>query len=205
MSTPDIFLSAGVPGPADKPYCLSADPLLIHSGVRSLCALVFGQKRIVWGGHPAITPMMWAACENLGIRYADSVHLYQTRFFGEMFPEENARFGNVTLVDAGPDRATSLATMRAAMMLHDFEAGVFIGGKDGVLDEFELFRSAHPNAAVAVLSSTGGAALMLGKKYPEMAAPLDDFIDYTGYLSGIINLTPPPPKRRPGARMGRKR
>jgi hypothetical protein len=198
-----VFLSAGIPSKTELPWGATADPMLIHSAVRSLCALVFGHKRIVWGGQPAITPMMWAACENLGIDYAKTVHLYQSRFFADAFPEENALFNNVTFVDAGPDRASSLSSMRKEMFKNEFEAGVFIGGKDGILDEFDLFRAANPKAGVVVLTSTGGAAKELGEKYPELSAPGGDFIDYLSYMAGFIDVTGP--KRKPKPKQAPKR
>lgn len=198
----DIFLSAGVPGPEDNPYCQTADPLLIHSAVRSLCTLVFGHKRIIWGGHPAITPMMWAACENLGIDYAKTVHLYQSKFFDEYFPEENRMFGNVTYIEARSTREASLAAMRTAMMQHPYEVGVFIGGKDGVELEFKMFRKAHRNAKIAVFPSTGGAARMIGERYPELSAPMADFIDFTSYLASVIHIDSP---RKTGGRKRRNR
>jgi len=183
-----VFLSAGIPRPDELPYGETADPLLIHSAVRSLCALLFGKQRIIWGGHPAITPMMWAACENLGIDYAETVRLYQSLFFADLFPEENQRFKNVTFVEAGTDRESSLLAMRMAMMDNPFSAGVFIGGKEGVIAEFELFRKAHPDAGVVILPSTGGAARILGDQYPKLSAPLHDFVDYFAYMAKVIEV-----------------
>ena len=194
-----IFLSAGIPSRTELPYGETADPMLIHSAVRSLCTLVFGHKRIVWGGQPAITPMMWAACENVGIDYAKTVHLYQSRFFQELFPEENALFKNVTFVEAGPDRDTSLLAMRQQMIKNEFEAGVFIGGKDGIIAEFDLFRAMHPKAGIVVLTSTGGAARELGERFPQLSSPGDDFIDYMSYMAKFIDVSGPKsdPKGRP--------
>ena len=189
----DVFLSASVPGPNDEPYCKSANPLLIHSAIRSLCTFAFGRKRIVWGGHPAITPMMWAACENLGVDYAKTVHLYQSRFFPvEMYPEENSFFRNVTYIKAEGDLKASLAKMREAMIAsHDFEAGVFVGGKDGVEVEFEIFRDTHPDANVIILPSTGGAAKLLGERYPQLSGPAGDFVDFISYMAKFIAVEGP--------------
>lgn len=196
-----IFLSAGIPAASELPYGETADPMLIHSAVRSLCTLVFGHKKIVWGGQPAITPMMWAACENLGIDYAKTVHLYQSRFFQELFPEENELFKNVTFVKAGHDRDSSLLLLRREMLKNDFEAGVFIGGKDGIIAEFDLFRAMHPKANVVVLTSTGGAALELGNRFPELSAPGNDFIDYMTYMSEFIDVSGPPNRPKLNSRV----
>lgn len=189
----NIFLSASIPAPTEHPYSETADPLLIHSAVRSLCILAFGHKKIIWGGHPAITPMMWAACENLGLSYAKTVHLYQSKFFSEEdYPEENEQFQNVTYVDAGPDRETSLRKMRYKMLAsHRFEAGVFIGGMQGVVDEFRMFTELHPKATVILFPSTGGAAKLLAETEAAEAAPAGDFVDFIGYLSDRIKITTP--------------
>ena len=104
-----VFLSASVPVMGRGTYHETADPFLIQVAVRELVVAVVRRMRIVWGGHPAITPMMWTICNDLGVDYGDAVVLYQSRFFEDQFPAENARFRNVRLVDAVPgDREASL-------------------------------------------------------------------------------------------------
>lgn len=198
-----IFLSASIPNPTDEPYGATADPLLIHSAVRSLCTIAFGTRRVIWGGHPAITPMMWAACENLGLNYADTVHLYQSRYFEDAFPEENARFGNVTYVPAMPSREESLQRMRDQMLDNEFEAGVFAGGKEGVIQECDLFIKRHPQAHVIILPSTGGASRILAERYPHQSAPVDDFFDYISYIARFIEVSAPVAgEQRDGSKKG---
>ncbi len=90
-----IFLSASIPVIGRGTYFETADPFLIQLAVRELMTLALGRRRIIWGGHPAITPMVWAVCEDLGVNYADAVVLYQSRFFEELFPEENKHFARM--------------------------------------------------------------------------------------------------------------
>lgn len=189
----EIFLSASVPDIDDLTYGRSADPLLIHAAIRALCLIALGHKRIVWGGHPAITPMIWASCQNLGVDYATSVHLYQSEFFPpEMRPKENDSFGNITYVEAGRDLEESLVLMRAAMISgHEFETGIFIGGRDGVVAECEMFMATHPRASAVIFPSTGGAALALSAKYPKQSAPGGAFVDFVSYLSKHIQVEGP--------------
>jgi SLOG cluster3 family len=40
-----------------------------------------------------------------------------------------------------------------------FHAGVFIGGMEGVIEEFALFREVHPTAKIWPIASTGAATL----------------------------------------------
>lgn len=169
----EIFLSASVPKPdrAEGRYFSTANPLLIRLAVRELVRAVLGRKKLVWGGHPAITPMIWAICEDLGLDYGEWVILYQSRFFEELYPEENREFKNVIFVDAAPGRdeverrENSLRAMREAMLSRPgLEAGVFIGGMDGVEREFEVLRRWHPEAVVVPVAATGGAARELAQK-----------------------------------------
>src|ERR1700691_5594227 len=84
-----IFLSASVPTIGRGNYYETADPFLIQSAVREFVTVALGRRLVVWGGHPAITPMVWAVCEDLGVDFARSVVLYQSRYFSDIFPEEN--------------------------------------------------------------------------------------------------------------------
>lgn len=169
-----IFLSASVPVSGRGDFHENANPFLIQFAVRELLTVCLGRRLIVWGGHPAITPMVWAVCEDLGVEYAKAVLLYQSKLFGDVFPEENKRFANVVYVDAvQDDRAKSLERMRAEMLTGSFEAAVFIGGMDGVIDEYQMFRNLHPAAKVLVVCSPGGAAMQLADRIGQFSDRID--------------------------------
>lgn len=160
-----IFLSASVPVQERGEFFESADPFLIQFAVRELMTVCLGRRRVVWGGHPAITPMVWAVCESLDVSYSTAVKLYQSRYFEEWFPEENKRFRNVQFTpEVEGDRMASLELMRRTMIAEPFEAGVFIGGMEGIFDEFKIFRELHPMAKVVTISAPGGAAMKLARK-----------------------------------------
>lgn len=160
-----IFLSASIPVQGRGNFLASADPFLIQFAVRELMTVCLGRRRVVWGGHPAITPMIWAVCESLDVNYASAVRLYQSCFFEEWFPEENKNFRNVRFVPAVPnDRVASLEAMRREMLAEPFDAAVFIGGMEGIFDEHRIFRELHPKAKVLAISAPGGAAMQLAKK-----------------------------------------
>ncbi len=160
-----IFLSASVPVEGRGNHYETADPFLIQFAVRELVKAVIRQTKIVWGGHPAITPMILAICQDLNINYSQSVVLYQSRFFADQFPQENSHFENVILVDAvANDREASLLKMRKKMLSHeDLKAAVFIGGMEGVEAEYELFRGFYPTAKVLPVAAPGGAARQLAE------------------------------------------
>lgn len=66
----NLLLSASVPLVGRGNYHETADPFLIQCAVQELVMAVIKTQQIVWGGHPAITPMIWSICEDLGIDYA---------------------------------------------------------------------------------------------------------------------------------------
>ena len=160
-----IFLSASVPQTGRGTYHETANPFLIQCAVRELVITVIRQHKIVWGGHPAITPMMWTICEDLGVNYSKSVILYQSKFFQDRYPEENKHFQNVIFTDAVPnDKDASLLVMRRQMLSRqDLVAAVFIAGMDGIKAEYELFSHFHPKSKMLPVASPGGAALELAK------------------------------------------
>ena len=82
-----IFLSSSIPVGGRRNFYETADPFLIQSAVREFVTLVLGRRMIVWGGHPAITPMVWAVCEDLGVDFANAVVLYQSGYFADIFPK----------------------------------------------------------------------------------------------------------------------
>lgn len=155
-----IFLSAGVPNPSEPRFFESADPFLIHLAVRQLVIATARAWRIVWGGHPAITPMIWQICEDLGVTYSETFQLYQSAYFADDFPDENRQFNNVEIIaSVQNDRQASLDALRTTMLKRtDLCAAVFIGGMSGVLEEYETFRRYHPDARVIPVGATGGAA-----------------------------------------------
>ena len=64
------------------------------------------------------------------------VTLYQSNFFRRFFPEDNEYFENVVIVPEMEDKTKSLYKMRYKMLTENiFEAGVFIGGMEGVEEE----------------------------------------------------------------------
>ncbi len=181
LPTRSLFLSASVPVVGRGDYADSADPFLIQCAVRELVLAVVRDWRIVWGGHPAITPMIWTMCRDLGVSYSDRVVLYQSRFFQDQFPEENTQFRNVVFIEQVPgDREASLLQMRRQMLSRDdLAAAVFIGGMEGVEAEYSLFGQLHPSAPRLVVRSPGGAARQLGGPDPVFPDESDD-IDFAG-------------------------
>jgi SLOG cluster3 family len=199
-----IFLSASVPTTREPEYLTSADTVAIAAAVAALVYVVLGRRPLVWGGHPAITPMVWAVAEELRVDYGNWVRLYQSRFFEDDFPEDNARFDNVTYTAPVLDsRDLSLLSMREQMFRdHEFSAAVFIGGMSGVVKEFELFRVAQPKASLVPVASTGGASLSVARLIAAEADVFDD-LDYVPLFHAKLGIPVEERRRnRPGSTSG---
>jgi len=186
-----IFLSASIPVVGRGSYYETADPFLIQCAVRELAIATLRRHKIVWGGHPAITPMIWSICEDLGVDYASSVILYQSRFFEGRYPEENQLFDNVIYTDAVPGNlAASLKAMREAMLSRDDLVGaVFIGGMDGVEVEYEIFKRFHPDTVILPVAAPGGAALNLARDKGYFSGRELEDIDFATLFNRYLLVT----------------
>jgi|SRR5690606_8461427 len=157
-----IFLSASIPLPErDAKYYDTADIVAIRDAVIALTTLVLPHHRIVWGGHPSITPLIYYVMEKTiknkveredGFtkksledqeriifhrtqeEISSHVRLYQSKFFEKFFPEDNNKFRNIEFTDIiEDDRDKSLLHMRERMLGEsEFSAAVFIGGMEGI-------------------------------------------------------------------------
>jgi hypothetical protein len=190
-----IFLSAGVPDPSAKHFMGEGDTAAISASVSALMYVALGRRRIVWGGHPAITPMVWAYAEGLGVDYSKWVTLYQTDFFKHDFPEENKRFKNVVVTEAViGDRERSLEVMRRRMLSEStFDAAVFVGGMGGIFDEYRLVQELAASAKILPIGSTGGAAAALAREV-KVDRDLSEELDYVALLFDQLAIDPKEPR-----------
>ena len=189
--TEAVFLSASVPDPRREPgYAATADTVAITAAVTALAYVTLGRRTLVWGGHPAITPMIWVVAESMRIDYGKWVKLYQSKWYENKFPEDNERFQNVTFTDViDEDKDKSLRHMRERMFRERrFTAAVFIGGMGGIIEEFELFTRFQPNAAAIPLVSTGGAVQDLEKRMISVADDLRRDFDYIAVFHRHLNI-----------------
>jgi hypothetical protein len=186
-----IFLSAGVPDPTAKHFMGDGDTAAISALVSALLFVALGRRQIVWGGHPAITPMIWAYAEALNVDYGEWVTLYQSEFFKTDFPEENARFGNVVVTEAVlNDREQSLEIMRRRMLSESsFYAAIFAGGMGGIFEEYHLFRELAADAAILPIASTGGASAVLADEI-KASGELSHELDYVALLFDRLSIDP---------------
>ena len=119
--------------------------------------------QLVFGGHPALTPMIRTMLNNVGKSPRDYVTLYQSEYFGTEFPPESNDLEKIEAVPAvDNDLEKSLSRMRKTMIgENDYDCAVFVGGMEGVIEEYELFSELHPNKPKFPIASTGAAALQI--------------------------------------------
>lgn len=190
-----IFLSASVPQPGRRGF-ESFDPVLVNSAVHAFVEVVLGRRLLVWGGQPAITPMIWEAARRLGVQYENSVLLYQSAFFRGRYPEANLRFDNwVEVAAVEEDMHASLAQMRARMFSErHYEAAVFIGGMEGVIDEFDALRDRAPGARLIPLPAPGGVARDLFERVENLPSEMRTRTDFTYWLYHLLEIDPSEPR-----------
>jgi hypothetical protein len=162
-----VFLSASMPDElAESPRAqelYNAIGLLTHE-------VVAAGGRIVFGGHPSITPLVREAVKQLGKRHV--VDLYQLRRFEKSAPEEirdDGVFSEIHWIETdGDDIDAELARMRNRMA-EAARAAVFAGGKTadhygktpGIRDEYQRFVDRHPEGPVYLVGLLGGETLKL--------------------------------------------
>jgi len=182
----NIFLSASIPLPERDPqYIETADIIAIRDAVVALVTTVLPYHRIVWGGHPSITPLIYYVMQKLDIRIQDHVTLYQSKLFEKYFPEDNNNFSNVVLTDiVENDRDKSLLLMRERMLSDfQFSAAVFIGGMDGIETEYKMFKERYPEALLLPIASTGAATKVVYDNFFPEEMKNERFLKDYGYMS----------------------
>jgi hypothetical protein len=167
-----VFLSASVPDIGrDAKYFETADKIAIRDAVKALVTVVTPRGVLVTGGHPVITPLIQAVLQGTGVgtgigdKFKKQVIVYQSEYYKDKFQQDDyfAETRVVTPIsnDTQDVKQKSLAIMRNKMLSQDFSAGVFIGGMEGVEEEFFSFRERHANTLVLPVASTGGAAKII--------------------------------------------
>jgi len=192
-----IFLSASVPLPTrHEVYFRTADVIAIRDAIRALVIVIAQEQReLVFGGHPAILPMIRLQLVQLGLPVGKFVTVFVSSFFKSDFPEDLSAFEKTIVVDAvADDREKSLAAMRERMMEGPFRCGLFIGGMEGVEQEFEMFRIRHPSAPAYPLASTGAAAALVYERNNALfqrSPELRDEVSYLGLMRRLVGKASP--------------
>ncbi len=164
-----VFLSASIPYPdRDKKFYDTADIVGIRDAVRALATVVIPKAHLIWGGHPSITPLIRFVMGKMNADLKKHITLYQSLYFEDHFPADNFAFENIILTEKKINREVSLEIMRNKLIAeNDFKVGIFIGGMEGVSEEYEMFTQRHPYALSLPVASTGAAAKLVYDKQPQ--------------------------------------
>ena len=159
----NIFLSASIPLPERHPiYYETADVIAIRDSVIALASTVLPKHRLIWGGHPSITPLVNYVMQKQKYNIQEHIKIYQSLWFKDKFPEDNNEFENIIYTEKMADISSSIRLLRNRMLSENsFDAAVFIGGMDGIEDEYRMFMEYHPQAIIIPLASTGAASKLL--------------------------------------------
>jgi len=187
-----IFLSASVPLPdRNAAYFETADVVAIREAVKGLVLVLLERNgHLVFGGHPAITPLVRHLFNEARRSPYQHVTLYQSEFFRQEFPAENEAFERIVIVPSvRGDRDRSLWAMRQRMISEkNYSCGVFIGGMEGVAEEFAMFRELQPNVRTFLIASTGAAAAMLYREYDARHPELETELTYPTLFRKILPM-----------------
>lgn len=189
----NIFLSAGVPTLGqDSVYYETADVIAIRDSVIALTSTVLANNdyHLILGGQPSITPLIALVLERFNLKMSDRVTLYQSYEFEQVFPKENENVGCIIYTEKKESRAASLNFMREHMICdHDYVAAFFIGGMEGIRDEYNIFKKFHPKCPCYPIASTGAAARLL---YYEHSDEFDERLltelSYTSLFKELLFL-----------------
>ena len=183
----NIFLSASVPLPTrHREFFDTADVIAIREAVKALVETALEEAVLVFGGHPAITPLIALLMRGMSPDLKRRVVLFQSAFFESEFVEENSEFIDFQIVPADGDRDRSLLAMRDRMLRSkSFDAAFFIGGMEGIWSEYRAFGALYPAAPCFPIASTGAASLQL---YREISQARHDLMHELTYPTLFRNL-----------------
>ena len=145
------------------------DPSGIADAVAAFSrAILRNNGTLAFGSHPTITPLVLMIARELCVK--DSVDVFQSAWFKEQrHPEvdgiENEKLGCVHWTPDADDQDEALQTMRQEMIKHTRYAGaLFIGGMDGIGDEYRMVKKIWPETPCIPVAGPGGAAAHLPMK-----------------------------------------
>jgi hypothetical protein len=167
---PVVFLSASIPRQADldnnRTFAADVHQLRVRSAVPWLCRALFeAGVQVVFGGHPAITPLVLAVARERGEDPSGEpcAFIFQSEAFRSMIPKETYELadwarGRLVWTASDTDVPKSLLRMRQCMVrAPGTVAAIFAGGMDGIFEEERLFLQ-EAGGPMYALAATGGAA-----------------------------------------------
>ena len=226
-----VFLSASIPDP--ERWSGSFDAYEVTDAVVAFGRAVLGAGGVlVTAAHPTIAPLLLYIAAELPVESArDRVIVYQSDLFERVLPAPTLRFeeagvGELRWTPAAegdtPEPGSwdnSLRTMRRQMLEEaDPVAAVFIGGMEGIRDEFELFGEMYPDRPLYPVGRPGGEAADLAETQELRIPDLHDGDVYPALFRRVVadiatdpaslratTSRQPSPRPQPSSRSSRSR
>ena len=162
----NVFISASFPsgerGEKYKPY----DPGGIADAVCAFARRILANNgTLTMGCHPTITPLLMYISRNLEVKNALTV--FESEWFEDIrSPQvdeiEKEELGFLKRTPKVDSHSKSLSIMRQAMIQHTCYSGaLFIGGMEGIEQEYAMFSKHSPETLRARVAGPGGAAASL--------------------------------------------
>jgi hypothetical protein len=122
--------------------------------------------------------------QKLKLNIQEHVKLYQSLWFEDFFLEDNNKFENIVYTPKQENILDSIQLMREQMFSeNEFTAAVFIGGMNGIEDEFKMFREYHTDALLLPIASTGAATKIVYEKLLPDEFKNERLVKDYGYMS----------------------
>lgn len=194
-----VFLSASIPDP-DR-WEGAYDALEVTDAVvASARAVLTAGGMLVTAAHPTIAPLlMYVAAERPATDGPPQVIVYQSDLFGDVLPEPTRRFGEDGISELrwtpaaegeAPEPGRwhrSLRVMRHRMLSEtDPAAAIFVGGMEGIADEFDIFQELFPGRPVYPIGRPGGEARALAARTESRVPRLIDDDVYPALFRRIV-------------------
>ena len=190
-----VFISVSIPQHnEDNTYFMNSNPQDIIDCTSALAYQIFLNKlKLIFGGHPTISPVILSVRNSHPSQDGQPpIYIYQSEYFRKIQSESTQKlaehFGKIIWTkEEKDDRGKSLTIMRKAMLnpQNNIDAGIFIGGMEGVLEEYNLFRENHKAKPAYVIETTGGAAEKIKGNMKEDNIPenvIDKILNSESYM-----------------------
>ena len=161
-----LLISASFPSGERGERFQPCDAAAVADAVAAVVRVTFAMDgSVVIGGQPTITPLVLMIGSEFGLK--QRVDIFRSKWFEDKITPETWM-----LIDSGLGRlhwtrrcetlGESLALMRKEMLQsRPLSAAVFVGGMEGMNDEYELCAEVLPHVPKIPLAGPGGAAARL--------------------------------------------
>lgn len=157
-----VFLSASIPVEGRPYYGTTIDEAIVNAVLSFTRYCAENNIPFYFGGHPAITPLVWDVAKHFSEDVNGLITIYQSEVFKRHTPKEVEYYKNVVWTPEGNDVCASVVNMRREMFCREKTlCAVFVGGMDGVVEEYKMLKEMSPETKIIPIKSVGGASAII--------------------------------------------